>query len=117
MSATEGQESRRRLSCPTGSRTWATSTPPGRHIHIHQGYDHPFQKGKIIEKAEKEVKKIDDQYKGGLITDGEKYNKAVDIWAQSTEQIAGEMMKEMALRRWRVRTARRSGQKASTPFI
>jgi DNA-directed RNA polymerase subunit beta' len=57
----------------------------------------PSQKSKIIEKADKEVKRIDDQYKGGLITDGEKYNKAVDIWAQSTEQIATEMMKEMGV--------------------
>ena len=57
----------------------------------------PSQKSKIIEKADKEVKRIDDQYKGGLITDGEKYNKAVDIWAQSTEQIATEMMKEMGI--------------------
>ncbi|MFC1820030.1 DNA-directed RNA polymerase subunit beta' [Thermodesulfobacteriota bacterium] len=57
----------------------------------------PSQKSKIIEEAEKEVKKIDDQYKGGLITDGEKYNKVVDIWAQSTEMIAAEMMKEMGV--------------------
>lgn len=57
----------------------------------------PSQKSKIIEKADKEVKRIDDQYKGGLITDGEKYNKVVDIWAQSTEQIATEMMKEMGI--------------------
>jgi DNA-directed RNA polymerase subunit beta' len=57
----------------------------------------PSQKSRIIEKADKEVKRIDDQYKGGLITDGEKYNKAVDIWAQSTEQIAAEMMKEMGV--------------------
>ena len=56
----------------------------------------PSRKAEIIEKAEKEVKKIDDQYKGGLITDGEKYNKVVDIWAQSTETIATEMMNEMA---------------------
>ncbi|MDP6179305.1 MAG: DNA-directed RNA polymerase subunit beta', partial [Desulfatiglandales bacterium] len=57
----------------------------------------PSLKGEIIEKAEGEVKKIDDQYKGGLITDGEKYNKVVDIWAQSTENIASEMMSEMAI--------------------
>ncbi len=57
----------------------------------------PSRKNDIIMKAESEVKKIDDQYKDGLITDGEKYNKAVDIWAQSTEQIAGEMMNEMAI--------------------
>ena len=57
----------------------------------------PSQKSTIIENAEKEVKKIDDQYKGGLITDGEKYNKVVDIWASSTEKIASEMMKEMGI--------------------
>jgi DNA-directed RNA polymerase subunit beta' len=56
----------------------------------------PSRKTRIIEDSEKEVKKIDDQYKGGLITDGEKYNKVVDIWAQSTETIAAEMMSEMA---------------------
>ncbi len=57
----------------------------------------PSQKGAIIEKAEQDVKKIDDQYKSGLITDGEKYNKVIDIWAQSTENIASEMMSEMAV--------------------
>ncbi len=57
----------------------------------------PSKKDEILEKAEKEVKRIDGQYKGGLITDGEKYNKVVDIWAQSTERISGEMMKEMAV--------------------
>lgn len=57
----------------------------------------PSRKDEILESAEKEVRKIDGQYKGGLITDGEKYNKVVDIWAQSTEKIAGEMMKEMAV--------------------
>ncbi len=57
----------------------------------------PSRKNEIIEKAEKEVRKIDDQYKSGLITDGEKYNKVVDIWAQSTEKISDEMMNEMAI--------------------
>jgi DNA-directed RNA polymerase subunit beta' len=57
----------------------------------------PSSKAEIIEKAEKEVKSIDNQYISGLITDGEKYNKVVDIWAQSTENVASEMMKEMAL--------------------
>jgi len=57
----------------------------------------PSRKAQILEKAENEVKKIDDQYRSGLITDGEKYNKVVDIWAQSTEAIASEMMREMAV--------------------
>ncbi|MCP4665497.1 MAG: DNA-directed RNA polymerase subunit beta' [Deltaproteobacteria bacterium] len=57
----------------------------------------PSKKGAIIEKAENEVRKIDDQYINGLITEGEKYNKVVDIWSQSTEDVASEMMKEMAV--------------------
>ena len=57
----------------------------------------PSRKNEILEKAEKEVKNIDTQYKGGLITDGEKYNKVVDIWAQSTETIAAEMLNEMGI--------------------
>ena len=57
----------------------------------------PSRKSEILDKAEKEVKRVDDQYKGGLITDGEKYNKVVDIWAQSTESIASEMMNEMGI--------------------
>ncbi len=59
----------------------------------------PSNKGKIIDEAETEVKKIEDQYVDGLITSGEKYNKVVDIWAQSTENVASEMMKEMAVER------------------
>ncbi|VBB42197.1 DNA-directed RNA polymerase beta' chain (Transcriptase beta' chain) (RNA polymerase beta' subunit) [uncultured Desulfatiglans sp.] len=56
----------------------------------------PERKNEIIHKAETEVKKIEEQYTSGLITNGEKYNKVVDIWAQSTEMVASEMMKEMA---------------------
>jgi DNA-directed RNA polymerase subunit beta' len=56
----------------------------------------PSRKAEIIAKAEKEVKKIEDQYISGLITDGEKYNKVVDIWAQSTEDVASQMMREIA---------------------
>lgn len=57
----------------------------------------PSNKEKIIESAERGVRKIDNQYVGGLITDGEKYNKVVDIWAQATEDVASEMMREMAI--------------------
>lgn len=56
----------------------------------------PQRKTEIIQKAEAEVKKIEEQYTSGLITNGEKYNKVVDIWAQSTEMVASEMMREMA---------------------
>ena len=57
----------------------------------------PSGKESIISGAENEVRKIEEQYVDGLITSGEKYNKVVDIWAQSTENVAAEMMKEMAV--------------------
>jgi len=59
----------------------------------------PSSKETIIHEAENEVKKIEEQWVDGLITAGEKYNKVVDIWAQSTENVAAEMMKEMAVER------------------
>jgi len=57
----------------------------------------PRRKQEIIEEAEGEVKKIERQYNDGLITDGEKYNKVVDIWTKATESISSEMMDEMAV--------------------
>ncbi len=57
----------------------------------------PMRKSEIIVEAESEVKKIEKQYSDGLITDGEKYNKVVDIWTKATESISSEMMKEMAV--------------------
>lgn len=56
----------------------------------------PTRKKEIIDKADGDVRRIQDQYTSGLITDGEKYNKVVDIWAQATEDVASEMMREMA---------------------
>jgi DNA-directed RNA polymerase subunit beta' len=42
------------------------------------------------------VSQVEEQYQEGLITEGEKYNKVVDIWAKATDEIAAEMMAEMA---------------------
>jgi DNA-directed RNA polymerase subunit beta' len=55
----------------------------------------PDQKWDIIAKAEKNIEDIKNQYSEGLITQGEKYNKVVDIWAQSTDDIANAMMEVM----------------------
>ncbi len=57
----------------------------------------PSGKEKHISGALKEVKEVEDQYTEGLITDGERYNKIVDIWAQTTENVATEMLKEMSV--------------------
>jgi DNA-directed RNA polymerase subunit beta' len=55
----------------------------------------PATKQKILDKAYGEVKNIEEQYAEGLITSGEKYNKVVDIWAEVTEMISDEMMKNI----------------------
>jgi DNA-directed RNA polymerase subunit beta' len=55
----------------------------------------PEKKQLLLKQAEAEVSEIQEQYNEGLITDGERYNKVVDIWAQVAEQVAGEMMGEI----------------------
>jgi DNA-directed RNA polymerase subunit beta' len=52
----------------------------------------PENKWEIVGGARDEVAEIEDQYTEGLITDGERYNKVVDIWANCTEQIAETML-------------------------
>jgi DNA-directed RNA polymerase subunit beta' len=56
----------------------------------------PEGKPAIIEKATEEVKEIQNQYTEGLITDGERYNKVIDIWAKATEEIAKEMLDNLS---------------------
>ncbi|HEY1817021.1 MAG TPA: DNA-directed RNA polymerase subunit beta', partial [Kofleriaceae bacterium] len=56
----------------------------------------PPSKEALLGEAQKEVAEIEEQYTEGLITDGERYNKVVDIWAQVAESIAKDMMKEIS---------------------
>jgi DNA-directed RNA polymerase subunit beta' len=53
----------------------------------------PEKKKDILERCQREVEEITNQYVEGLITDGERYNKVVDIWSRAAEEIAEEMMK------------------------
>ena len=55
----------------------------------------PSNKVALLREAEKEIEKVQEQYTEGLITDGERYNKVIDIWAQVTESIADVMLKEL----------------------
>ncbi len=55
----------------------------------------PARKEELISKAYEEVKVVQNQYSEGLITDGERYNKVIDIWADVTERIADELMREL----------------------
>ena len=52
----------------------------------------PSEKPEIIDTAETEVKNIQEQYSSGLLTEGERYNKVVDIWTRTSENIANKMM-------------------------
>ncbi len=55
----------------------------------------PPQKTKILGSAEREVKEIQDQYESGLVTNGERYNKVVDIWSRTNDQIGKAMMDQL----------------------
>jgi len=57
----------------------------------------PASKEERIKVAADEVKDIQQQYTEGLITDGERYNKVIDIWAKCTEDIAGTMLGNIAV--------------------
>jgi DNA-directed RNA polymerase subunit beta' len=57
----------------------------------------PPTKWNILNEAESRVEEIGRQYTEGLITQGEKYNKVVDIWAKSTDDVAAEMMASMKM--------------------
>jgi DNA-directed RNA polymerase subunit beta' len=57
----------------------------------------PVEKKKILESAENEVKDIQDQYAAGLVTDGERYNKVVDIWSRTNDQVAKAMMEKLGV--------------------
>ncbi|WP_153146741.1 DNA-directed RNA polymerase subunit beta' [Dechloromonas sp. H13] len=55
----------------------------------------PAKKHEIIAAAEAEVKEIETQYTNGLVTQGERYNKVVDIWGRTGDQVAKVMMDEL----------------------
>ena len=56
----------------------------------------PTEKPHIIERAEKEVKEIAQQYTSGLVTAGERYNKVVDIWGKAGDEVSKAMMGQLS---------------------
>ncbi len=53
----------------------------------------PKEKGPLLDKAQKALQEIQDQYTKGLITDGERHNKVIDTWASVTDDAANEMFR------------------------
>jgi DNA-directed RNA polymerase subunit beta' len=69
----------------------------------------PQQKDEIIAEAEKEVQEIEKQYTSGLVTQGERYNKVVDIWGRAGDLVAKAMMEQLSVepvKEWDVNTGR-----------
>jgi DNA-directed RNA polymerase subunit beta' len=56
----------------------------------------PPQKTSILDAAEAEVKEIEQQYTSGLVTQGERYNKVVDIWGRAGDLVGKAMMEQLA---------------------
>ena len=55
----------------------------------------PKNKKPLVQKAEAEVLRVFNQYRDGLITNGERYNKVIDVWAHVTEKVSEEMFSEL----------------------
>jgi DNA-directed RNA polymerase subunit beta' len=55
----------------------------------------PDTKASMIEAAESQVKDVQKQYSQGVVTDGERYNKVIDIWSRTSEKVAKAMMDEI----------------------
>jgi DNA-directed RNA polymerase subunit beta' len=70
---------------------FAHSTASGSSIGV-EDFVIPQAKGQIIGEAEAEVSEIESQYASGLVTQGEKYNKVVDIWLRANDLVARSMM-------------------------
>ncbi len=56
----------------------------------------PDKKPQLINEAEKEVEDIESQYREGIITRTEKYNKVVDVWTKTTNEVSRQMMEEIS---------------------
>ena len=76
----------------------------------------PGKKQKFIDQAQKEVMEIHQQYVDGLITNGERYNKEIDIWANVTEKIADEMMAELGMEEIELRGGKKAELQEARSF-
>ena len=70
---------------------FAYATRSGASVGVND-FVIPAKKEIIINGAEDEVREIEAQFRDGLVTQGEKYNKVIDIWSRANELVAGAMM-------------------------
>jgi DNA-directed RNA polymerase subunit beta' len=67
------------------------STRSGASIGVND-FAIPDAKAELVARAEAEVAEIEQQYGAGLVTQGEKYNKVIDIWSRTNDQVSKSMM-------------------------
>ena len=72
----------------------------------------PTDKNEIISGAESEVKEIESQYSSGLVTQGEKYNKVIDIWSRANEKVASSLMDTISIEQVKDREGNSVDQKS-----
>lgn len=77
----------------------------------------PPSKAKALADAEKQVAEIQQQYDEGLITDGERYNKVVDIWAQTADKVAKEMLGGLEKQEFNVKGEKIVGDSFNSIYI
>ena len=71
------------------------STKSGSSIGVND-FAIPAEKASMLERANAEVTEIEEQYAAGLVTQGEKYNKVIDIWSRTNDQVAKSMMASLS---------------------
>ena len=86
------------------------ATRAGISIGVNDMYV-PEEKTGILEAADKEVKEIQEQFAGGLVTNGERYNRVVDIWSRTNDLVAKAMMEKLG----KDEVMAASGQKVQQP--
>ena len=72
----------------------------------------PTDKNEIISGAESEVREIESQYSSGLVTQGEKYNKVIDIWSRANEKVASSLMDTISIEQVKDREGNSVDQKS-----
>jgi len=71
------------------------STKSGSSIGVND-FEIPEEKAALVDRAYGEVKEIEEQYAAGLVTQGEKYNKVIDIWSRTNDQVSKSMMANLS---------------------
>ncbi len=71
------------------------STRSGASIGVND-FVIPKEKAQLIDRADAEVKEIENQYAAGLVTQGEKYNKVIDIWSRANDLVSKSMMEGLS---------------------